>query len=198
MKGLRYIIGAAALAAMASCALDEPAFEPIEGEEGLKPIVIAGKIDQEYATRANDEGFCNGDVVGIYVVDYDGDTPGTLQNEGNRDDNVRFTFDEAAYKWNPAYEIYWKDKNTNIMATAGVLAGPAAWLDLYAGAGYGQKTLLWQDIDGSWAAVSDFTHKGMALEIGLITSWRPLSLGLGISTINFRTASLDLSVGVRF
>ena len=114
MKALRYIIGAAALSAMASCALDEPTFEPLEGEEGLKPIVIAGRIDQEYATRANDEGFCNGDVVGIYVVDYDGDTPGTLQNEGNRADNVRFTFDEAAYKWNPAYEIYWKDKKTHI------------------------------------------------------------------------------------
>ncbi len=114
MKALRYIIGAAALSAMASCALDEPAFEPIEGEEGLKPIVIAGRINQEYATRANDEGFCNGDVVGIYVVDYDGDTPGTLQNEGNRADNVRFTFDEASYKWNPAYEIYWKDKKTHI------------------------------------------------------------------------------------
>ena len=114
MKALRYIIGAAALSAMASCALDEPTFEPLEGEEGLKPIVIAGRIDQEYATRANDEGFCNGDVVGIYVVDYDGDTPGTLQNEGNRADNLRFTFDEAAYKWNPAYEIYWKDKKTHI------------------------------------------------------------------------------------
>lgn len=107
-------MAAAALTVLASCALEEPAFEPVPGEEGLKPIVIAGRIDQEYATRANDEGFCNGDVVGIYVVDYDGDTPGTLQNEGNRADNVRFTFDEAAYKWNPAYEIYWKDKKTHI------------------------------------------------------------------------------------
>ncbi len=107
-------MGAAALMSMASCALDEPAFEPQYGEEGLKPIVIAGRIDQEYATRANDEGFCDGDVVGIYVVDYDGETPGTLQNEGNRADNVRFTFDEASYKWNPAYEIYWKDKKTHI------------------------------------------------------------------------------------
>lgn len=97
-----------------SCALDEPAFEPEVGQEGLKPIVIAGRINQEYATRANDEGFCNGDVVGIYVVDYDGENPGTLQNEGNRADNVRFTFDEATYKWNPAYDIYWKDKHTHI------------------------------------------------------------------------------------
>lgn len=114
MKSLRYIIGAAALTVLASCALEEPAFEPVPGEEGLKAIVIAGRIDQEYATRANDEGFCNGDVVGIYVVDYDGETPGVLQNEGNRADNVRFTFDETNYKWNPAYEIYWKDKKTHI------------------------------------------------------------------------------------
>lgn len=114
MKSLRYIMGAAALTVLASCALEEPAFEPVPGEEGLKPIVIAGRIDQEYATRANDEGFCNGDVVGIYVVDYDGETPGVLQNEGNRADNVRFTFDETNYKWNPAYEIYWKDKKTHI------------------------------------------------------------------------------------
>ena len=107
-------MGAAALTVLASCALEEPAFEPVPGEDGLKPIVIAGRIDQEYATRANDEGFCNGDVVGIYVVDYDGETPGVLQNEGNRADNVRFTFDETNYKWNPAYEIYWKDKKTHI------------------------------------------------------------------------------------
>ena len=114
MKASRYLIGAAFLLGLASCALDEPTFDPAADDSGKKPIVIAGSINQEYATRANDEGFCNGDVVGIYVVDYDGETPGTLKNEGNRADNLRFTFDEANYKWNPAYEIYWKDKNTHI------------------------------------------------------------------------------------
>ncbi len=114
MKTSRHIIGALALMSLASCALDEPGFDPVVEDADRKPIVISGSISQEYATRANDEGFCNGDVVGIYVVDYDGSTPGVLQNEGNRADNVRFTFDEAAYKWNPAYEIYWKDKNTHI------------------------------------------------------------------------------------
>ena len=79
-----------------------------------RPIVISGSINQEYATRANDEGFCNGDVVGIYIVDYDGETPGTLQNEGNRADNLRFTYDEANHKWNSAYDVYWKDKKTHI------------------------------------------------------------------------------------
>ena len=114
MKASRLITGVLTVIGMTSCALEEPAFNPLEGEEGLKPIVIAGRIDQEYVTRANDEGFCDGDVVGIYVVDYEGTTPGTLRNEGNRADNVRFTFDERAYRWNPAYEIYWKDKKTHI------------------------------------------------------------------------------------
>lgn len=114
MKTFRYLLGAMTVAFMASCALDEGGFEPQKQDTEKKPIVIAGRINQEYETRANDEGFCNGDVVGIYIVDYDGDTPGTLQNEGNRADNLRFTFDEAAYRWVPAYEVYWKDKNTHI------------------------------------------------------------------------------------
>lgn len=114
MKTIRNIIGTAVLLGLASCSLDEPVFDPVVEDSERKPIVISGTISQEYATRANDTGFCNGDVVGIYIVDYDGETPGTLLNEGNRADNLRFTFDEAAYKWNPAYEIYWKDKNTHI------------------------------------------------------------------------------------
>ena len=114
MKALKYVIGALSVLGFTSCALDEPTFNQTEAEEGLRPIVISGRIDQEYATRANDQGFCNGDVVGIYVVDYENDTPGTLQNEGNRADNVRFTFDETTYKWTPAYDIYWKDKSTKI------------------------------------------------------------------------------------
>ena len=114
MNKFKYIIGTLALASAASCNINEPAFDPVVDDMGKKPIVISGSIDQEYATRANDEGFCNGDVVGIYVVDYDGETPGVLRNEGNRADNVRFTFDEASYKWVPAYEIYWKDKKTHI------------------------------------------------------------------------------------
>ena len=114
MKTFRYIIGAATLLGFTACSLNEPSFEPDAEDLIKKPIVISGSINQEYATRANDDGFCNGDVVGIYVVDYDGQTPGELQNEGNRADNVRFTFNEGTYTWVPAYDIYWKDKKTHI------------------------------------------------------------------------------------
>lgn len=81
---------------------------------GKMPITLSGEINQVSVTRVNDNGFCDGDVMGVYIVDYDGNTPGTLQVSGNRGDNVRHTFDEAAYKWNSAYDLYWKDKHTHI------------------------------------------------------------------------------------
>ena len=77
-------------------------------------INLSGEIDQLAVTRVNDNGFCDGDVMGVYIVDYDGSTPGTLQLSGNRGDNVRHTFDEEAYKWSSAYDLYWKDKHTHI------------------------------------------------------------------------------------
>ena len=77
-------------------------------------IQLSGDIDQLAVTRVNDNGFCDGDVMGVYIVDYDGGTPGTLKASGNRGDNVRHTFDEPNYKWNSAYDLYWKDKHTHI------------------------------------------------------------------------------------
>lgn len=77
-------------------------------------INISGEITQVYQTRVNDAGFCNGDEVGIYVVDYNGSAPGQLLDEGNRADNVKHTFDEANYKWTSAYEFFFKDKKTNV------------------------------------------------------------------------------------
>lgn len=77
-------------------------------------IQLSGDIDQLAVTRVNDNGFCNGDVMGVYIVDYEGNKPGTLKVNGNRGDNVRHTFDEPNYKWSSAYDLFWKDKHTHI------------------------------------------------------------------------------------
>lgn len=77
-------------------------------------IQLSGDIDQLAVTCVNDNGFCNGDVMGVYIVDYEGNKPGTLKVNGNRGDNVRHTFDEPNYKWNSAYDLFWKDKHTHI------------------------------------------------------------------------------------
>ena len=101
-------------AAMLLTSCFNPEIEFVPETPGDLKINLSGEIAQVYQTRVNDAGFCDGDVVGIYVVDYDGSTPGALLNEGNRGDNVRHTFDEKNYKWNSAYDLYFKDSRTNV------------------------------------------------------------------------------------
>ncbi len=88
------------------------------GEDGTKHctlrIELSGEIDQVAVTRVNDGGFCDGDGMGIYIVDYKAGIPGTLQQSGNRADNVCYTYDEANRKWNSDYDVYWKDFHTHI------------------------------------------------------------------------------------
>lgn len=103
------------LALLALTACNDDTFGPNGAQENSgRPIVLSGEIDQVAVTRVNDNGFCDGDEMGVYIVDYQGSTPGTLQNSGNRGNNVKHTFDEAAYKWNSAYDVYWKDDHTHI------------------------------------------------------------------------------------
>lgn len=98
---------------LTACSYDEYYGDTSVGD-GSNTIRLAGEINQHNSTRANDEGFCNGDVMGVYIVDYKGNNPGTLLAAGNHGDNVRHTFDEANYQWNSAYDLYWKDKHTRI------------------------------------------------------------------------------------
>ena len=83
-------------------------------QQGQMPILLSGSIEQQFTTRATDSGFADGDAIGIYVVDYQGDTPGTLLASGNHADNLRHVFDEAAGRWIPDRDIFWVDKRTHI------------------------------------------------------------------------------------
>ncbi|MBQ6178364.1 MAG: leucine-rich repeat protein [Bacteroidales bacterium] len=77
------------------------------------PISLRGDINQLAVTRASDNGFAAGDQVGIWAVNYNEDTPGTLTLKDNQATNVRFTFDDSS-TWTPDYDIYYKDKNTKV------------------------------------------------------------------------------------
>ena len=74
----------------------------------VEKIPINISVGQQ--TRANDEAFENGDKVGIYVVNYSGETAGTLAASGNQVDNAQFAYDGS--KWSPENSIYWKDGST--------------------------------------------------------------------------------------
>lgn len=110
----RTITAAALTIGLAACGLEDDGFRAEDESGAAEPIALSGEIAQVYQTRAGDSGFADKDEIGVYVVDYSADQPGTLKSTGNRADNVRFTFDEAAYKWSPDRDIYWKDKTTHV------------------------------------------------------------------------------------
>lgn len=85
---------------------DEPT--PTPPQPGKEKIEI--KISPAIAeARATDYGFETGDRIGLFVVNYNGSTPGTLANSGNYVDNMRFTYNGT---WTPDTPIYWQDNTT--------------------------------------------------------------------------------------
>jgi hypothetical protein len=114
MKKIYYSLISAALL-FVGCTQDfnEPA-PVIPAPNDAIAINIGGSIDQVSTTRVNDEGFCDGDGVGIYVVNYNGDVPGTMLSKGNQADNIHYVYNESENKWIPDYPIYYYDKVTPV------------------------------------------------------------------------------------
>ncbi len=74
--------------------------------ESLKiPINITAKV----WTRATDAAFEQGDKAGIYIVNFNGSSVGSLTVTGNHVDNMCFTYSGS---WTPDTPIYWKDQIT--------------------------------------------------------------------------------------
>ena len=107
-------LGIAALA-FAGCTADVDVITPMPSPDGSvsHKVSIEGNIDQRDNTRVDDSGFCAGDVVGLYLVNYDGDTPGTLLLADNQADNVKFTLADDG-TWSSEYDIYYKDNDTKV------------------------------------------------------------------------------------
>lgn len=113
MKRLIQFMPVAALIAMQGCSFEEmKADQDVSHGETYK-VSIHSDIFQQPATKVTTDGFCTGDEVGVYLVNYDGATPGTLKVEANQADNVRFTFNETG-DWVSDYDIYYKDNETNV------------------------------------------------------------------------------------
>ena len=95
---------------------------------------------------------------------------------------------------------FWASGNVctnSLYVTGGALMKATDWLSAFAGLGYGQYKVLWQDVDGAWALVSDVSSWGLAADAGLIFSWRRFALHAGITTISFKTAVFTCGIGVR-
>ncbi len=56
-------------------------------------------------------GFVEGDQIGVFVVDYEADEPGTPALRGNRASNTLFQMQEDG-TWKANYQLFWADKET--------------------------------------------------------------------------------------
>ncbi len=105
MKKIYMILGLAALIA-AGCQ---------KGVEGLDVQDNVIRFEAEYpATKAVGTGFENGDKIGLYAVEYDGDVAGPLQIGGNYLNNEALVYDGAA--WNGERTLYWSEKACDFYA----------------------------------------------------------------------------------
>ncbi len=115
MKRIGLYLGVLAAMGLVSACLSEPEnFEPVVPEGERLPVELYNEIHQVVATRVNDSGFCDGDGVGVYVVNYVDGQPGTMVLDGNQADNVRYVYHEAEGRWVPDMEVYFRDKKTHV------------------------------------------------------------------------------------
>ena len=114
-KLLTAMFGLAALG-FVGCVQDLSELETPVLVGGTPQINIDGSVNQEYVSRVDDGGFCTGDQIGLYGVNYtDNNTlAGELLDEGNQVDNACYTFDKENWVWKSTGSIYYKDAETNI------------------------------------------------------------------------------------
>lgn len=71
-------------------------------------------------------------------------------------------------------------------------------LRIYAGGGYGTKTVLWEDAAGGWAGVSDISSAGFCADAGLLLDLGHFTIMAGASTLSFRTVGFEVGAGIIF
>ena len=100
-----------------------------------------------------------------------------------------------------AYGQIWtsgRHRDSRISMTGGLWYHVSNPIRIYAGAGYGKRTVCWEDLYGDWARVTDYSGAGLALDAGVIWSCRHLSLSIGGEVIGFRQWGVQFGVGFNF
>ena len=113
MKRLLFLITSITLMTIQSCSFEESDIKQDTLQDAAHKVQIWSEINQQPATKVTTDGFCTGDQVGVFIVNYDGENSGSLKLEGNQADNVRFSFDEAG-DWISDYDIFYKDNDTKV------------------------------------------------------------------------------------
>lgn len=99
---------------MASACSDELPNLQASGTDERITLEFSALINQNNSSRADENGFADGDRFGVFVVNYSGDDPGTLTLSENQVNNVAVKYDAESGKWTTATDIYWRDNTTPV------------------------------------------------------------------------------------
>lgn len=96
---------------------------------------------------------------------------------------------------------YYKEgvtQKARLSVTAGYLRQLWKPVYLYAGAGYGSRTLAWETVEGELAKNTDHSAAGVAAELGAIGRLGKFALSVGFHTVNFKHHEVAIGVGIIF
>lgn len=111
MRNISYIVLVCLAFWGISCQQDVTEIDTTNGRMELR---LQGCIEQQHISRANDSAFSNGDVMGIYVVDYSNGEAGQITDADLRASNMLYTYNLKENSWQSPGRIYWKDANTPV------------------------------------------------------------------------------------
>ena len=98
-------------------------------------------------------------------------------------------------------EVQWytgKTEKSRLSVTGGIVQRLWKPLYLYAGVGYGTRTLVGEAVGGKWGKNKDHSLEGVEAEIGGILSAGPMVFSLGLQTNSFKYLEGNLGIGVIF
>ena len=96
---------------------------------------------------------------------------------------------------------YYKEgvtQKARLSVTAGYLRQLWKPVYLYAGAGYGSRTLAWETVEGELVKNTDQSAVGVAAELGVIGRLGKFALSVGFHTVNFKHHEVTVGVGIIF
>lgn len=87
---------------------------------------------------------------------------------------------------------------SHTVATAGLAVWTSRRFGFYAGAGLSSSTRCWEDISGEWAKVEDKSYRGVAADGGILLTFKPMALSVGVVSDFRGYVDVQIGVGVRF
>ena len=87
---------------------------------------------------------------------------------------------------------------SHTVATAGLAVWTSRRFCFYAGAGLSSSTRCWEDISGEWAKVEDKSYRGVAADGGILLTFKPMALSVGVVSDFRRYVDVQIGIGVRF